>query len=135
LNVSGITATYTINQSMVRLSAARPLNVEPAVVTVDIAPHDHDYYEVSIVVRGRCRHHTADGIQELEPGSVIVIAPDGVHAFSRPRGGRVHQPLLSRGMAGRGLARAMGGTRAGAAVPHPGAVPPGGEAAPGGIPS
>ncbi len=71
---------------MVRLSATRPLNVEPAVVTVDIAPHDHDYYEVSIVVRGRCRHHTADGTQELQPGSVIVIAPGGVHAFSRPRG-------------------------------------------------
>ncbi len=79
-------ATFTINQAMVRLSATRPLNVEHVAVTQDIAPHDHDYYEVSVVVRGRCRHHTADGTQELEPGSVIVVAPGGVHAFSRPRG-------------------------------------------------
>ncbi|MDB6170020.1 MAG: AraC family transcriptional regulator [Verrucomicrobia bacterium] len=69
-----------------RLSATHPLNVEHVVLPHAIAPHDHDYYEVSVVVRGRCRHHTADGAQELEPGSTIVIAPGGVHAFSRPRG-------------------------------------------------
>lgn len=69
-----------------RLSATHPLNVEQVAVVQDIAPHDHDYYEVSVVVRGRCRHHTADGTQALEPGSVIVVAPGGVHAFSRPRG-------------------------------------------------
>ncbi|MDB6127478.1 MAG: AraC family transcriptional regulator [Verrucomicrobia bacterium] len=86
LNVSGIKATFTINQAVVRLSATHPLNVEQVAVVSDIAPHDHDYYEVSIVVRGRCRHHTADGMQELAPGSVIVVAPGGVHAFSRPRG-------------------------------------------------
>jgi len=85
LNVSGIKAVFTINQGFVRLSAARPLNVERAIVDRDIPPHDHDYYELSVVVRGRCRHHTADGVQELAPGSVIVIAPGGVHAFSRPR--------------------------------------------------
>ena len=85
MNVSAIKATYTINQSVVRLSAARPVNVERVAVTVDIAPHDHDYYEVSLLVRGRCRHHTADGGQDLEPGAVIVVAPGGVHAFSRPR--------------------------------------------------
>lgn len=86
LKVSVIKATYTINQAVVRLSATRPLNVERATVACDIAPHDHDYYEVSLMVHGRCRHHTADGVQELEPGSVIVVAPGGVHAFSRPRG-------------------------------------------------
>jgi len=86
LNVSGIKATFTINQAKVRLSATRPLNVEHVQVIADIPPHDHDYYEVSVVVRGRCRHHTADGTQELEPGSVIVVAPGGVHAFSRPHG-------------------------------------------------
>lgn len=86
MNVSGIKAVFTINQAFVRLSATRPLNVEPVAVTADIAPHDHDYYEISVVVRGRCRHHTADGVQELQPGSVIVVAPGGVHAFSRPKG-------------------------------------------------
>lgn len=69
-----------------RLNATRLLNVEQVAVVQDIAAHDHDYYEVSIVVKGRCRHHTADGEQELQPGSVIVVPPGSVHAFSRPRG-------------------------------------------------
>lgn len=86
MNVSGVRATFTINQAVVRLSATHPLNVEQVAVLPDIAPHDHDYYEVSVVVRGRCRHHTADGVQELAPGSVIVVAPGGVHAFSKSRG-------------------------------------------------
>jgi hypothetical protein len=86
LNVSGITPTFTINQAVVRLAATHPLNVERVAVVHDIAPHDHDYYEVSVLVRGRVRHHTADGAKELGPGAVIVVAPGGVHAFSRPRG-------------------------------------------------
>jgi AraC family L-rhamnose operon transcriptional activator RhaR/AraC family L-rhamnose operon regulatory protein RhaS len=86
LNVSGITATFTINQAVVRLSSTHPVNVERVGVVQEIAAHDHDYYEVSVVVRGRCLHHTADGAQQLQPGSVIVVPPGGVHAFSRPRG-------------------------------------------------
>ncbi len=54
-------------------------------VVNEIAAHDHDYYEISVVVRGRARNHTAEGVQELEPGSVIVIPPGGVHAISQPR--------------------------------------------------
>ncbi|MDB6094776.1 MAG: AraC family transcriptional regulator [Verrucomicrobia bacterium] len=86
MNVSVIKPTFTINQAVVRLSATHPVNVEQVAVVADIAPHDHDYYEVSVVLRGRCRHHTVEGVQELERGSVIVVAPGGVHAFSRPRG-------------------------------------------------
>lgn len=68
-----------------RLSATRPLNVERVGVINAIAAHDHDYYEISVVVRGRARNHTAEGEQELGPGSVIVIPPGGVHAISQPR--------------------------------------------------
>lgn len=68
-----------------RLSATRPLNVERVAVLTDIPPHDHDYYEISVVVRGRMRNHTAEGEQELVPGSVIVIPPGGVHALSQSR--------------------------------------------------
>lgn len=78
-------ATFTISQATVRLSATHPLNVERVAVVNDIAAHDHDYYEISVVVRGRARNHTAEGVQELEPGSVIVIPPGGVHAISQPR--------------------------------------------------
>lgn len=86
LNVSGISPEFTINQQTVRLSAARPLNLEWMRVTADNRPHDHDYYEICLVRRGRARHHTETGEQELGPGKVIVVAPGGVHAFSRPQG-------------------------------------------------
>jgi len=86
LNGSGIKAVFTINQAAVRLSATRPLNVERVGVARDIPPHDHDYYEISVVVRGRARNHMAEGVQELVPGAVIVIPPGGVHAISQPRG-------------------------------------------------
>lgn len=86
LNVSGIKPGYTISQANVCLSAARPLNVERVTVDASIGPHDHDYYEVCLVARGRARHHTEEGTQELRAGSAVVIAPGRVHAFSAPRG-------------------------------------------------
>lgn len=86
LNETGIKPVFTINQATVRLSATHPLNVERVGVERDIPPHDHDYYEVSVVVRGRARNHTADGVQALAPGTVLVIPPGGVHAISQPRG-------------------------------------------------
>lgn len=70
---------------MVRLSATHPLNIErlPAVGTS--LAHDHDYYEISVILRGSAQHHTADGVQTIGPGTVVVIAPGGVHAFSQPK--------------------------------------------------
>jgi AraC-like DNA-binding protein/mannose-6-phosphate isomerase-like protein (cupin superfamily) len=85
LNVSGIKPEFTINQETVRLSAARPLNLEWMRVVTENRPHDHDYYEICLVRRGRARHHTEDGEQELGPGTVMVVAPGGVHAFTRPK--------------------------------------------------
>jgi AraC-like DNA-binding protein/quercetin dioxygenase-like cupin family protein len=84
-NDSVVKARYTINHESVRLSATHPVNVEWIPVTADIPPHNHDYYETCVVVRGRGRHHTVDGEQVIGPGSVIVIAPGGVHAISAPR--------------------------------------------------
>lgn len=79
-------ATYTINHDVVRLSASHPLNVEWMAVPGDIAGHDHDYYEVSFVRRGRARHQTKDGYLPLAPGSVVIVPPGGVHAFDRIKG-------------------------------------------------
>lgn len=78
-------ATFTISQATVQLSATHPLNVERVGVPWDIPAHDHDYYEISIVTSGRACNHTVEGVQELEPGSVIVIPPGGVHAISQAR--------------------------------------------------
>lgn len=86
LNGSGIKPVFTISQATVRLSATHPLNVERVGVPRDIPAHDHDYYEISVVTRGRARNHTAEGVEALEPGSVIVIPPGGVHAISQARG-------------------------------------------------
>ncbi len=83
LNDSVIKATYTINHEVVRLSSTHPLDVERIPVGGEIKPHDHDYYEISFVVAGKALHHTVDGTQRISPGSVIVIAPGGVHAFSQ----------------------------------------------------
>lgn len=86
LNDSGIKPEFTINQEAVRLSALRPLNVEWMRVTAENRPHDHDYYEICLVLRGRAEHRTCDGMQVLGPGMVVVVAPGGVHAFSRLHG-------------------------------------------------
>ncbi|MCW5549877.1 MAG: helix-turn-helix domain-containing protein [Opitutaceae bacterium] len=86
MNDSGIKATYTINQDVVRLSASHPLNVEWLDVPGAIGAHDHDYYEISFVRRGQARHQTPDGYQALTAGSVVVVPPGGVHAFARTKG-------------------------------------------------
>lgn len=86
LNDSGIKATFTINQNVVRLSASHPMNVEWLAVPGAIAPHDHDYYEVSLVRKGRARHQTGSGVQTLIPGSVVIVPPGGVHAFTQIQG-------------------------------------------------
>ncbi|MCC6416388.1 MAG: helix-turn-helix domain-containing protein [Opitutaceae bacterium] len=86
MNDSSIKAVYTINHSFVHLSATHPLNVEWLTVPGDIPPHDHDYYEVSFVRKGRARHLTESGMDILAPGSVVVVPPRGVHAFTRIQG-------------------------------------------------
>jgi AraC-like DNA-binding protein len=83
-NVSGMTPRYTINQSMVKLSAQRPLNLEPKRLGRDSPAHDHDYYEICLVRTGRALHRTAHGRQTLQPGMVVVVAPRGVHEFTAP---------------------------------------------------
>lgn len=71
---------------MVRLSASHPVNVERVPVSREIAPHDHDYYEISLVRQGRAQHRTPGGTQQLMAGSVVVVPPGGVHAFSQAQG-------------------------------------------------
>lgn len=79
-------ATFTINQDVVRLSASHPMNVEWLTVPGAIAPHDHDYYEVSFVRKGRARHQIEGAVQTLTAGSVVVVPPKGVHAFVQIQG-------------------------------------------------
>jgi AraC-like DNA-binding protein/mannose-6-phosphate isomerase-like protein (cupin superfamily) len=76
---------FTIRQATVRLSAARPVRAERARVLTPVAPHDHDYYEICLVVRGRGRHQSPGAIVDLVPGCVAIVPPGGVHAFPSVR--------------------------------------------------
>lgn len=73
---------FTINQAHVRLSAARPVRVQALTVDREVLPHDHDYYEICLVRRGSGVHRTELYEERLEAGSVVVIPPGKVHAFS-----------------------------------------------------
>ena len=43
--------------------------------------HDHDYYEVFLVERGRTRHFLRHTVETLEPGALVFMRPDDAHAF------------------------------------------------------
>lgn len=97
----------TITSERERLGAAMPLRVfwhafarldsgrlEPQ-VRYDLSPlnrhwienqqeyetHDHEHYEVTMVVGGRGTLLTSTGAREIGPGSVHVTAPGEVHGF------------------------------------------------------
>lgn len=80
-DMSRLLPSYTINQAQVGLSARQPVRSEDISDVLDIAPHDHAYYEISIVWGGHARHTTSEGYDTLRAGSVVVIPPGGVHAF------------------------------------------------------
>jgi AraC-like DNA-binding protein len=46
-----------------------------------VARHDHDHYEISIVVAGTAMHETAAGRSRIGGSSVQVVAPGEVHGF------------------------------------------------------
>ncbi len=79
-------ANHTITQAYVRLSNRRPVRVEPVLVQPEYPPHDHEYYEICLVLDGRAQHVTVDGIEGLQRGSVIVVAPGQLHSYVATRG-------------------------------------------------
>lgn len=77
---------HTITQDYVRLSNRRPVRAEPVPKQPDYPPHDHEFYEISLVVAGTARHVTVDGQERLERGSVVVVAPGQLHSYVGARG-------------------------------------------------
>lgn len=71
----------TVSQARVGLSATRPVRAQPMSVVADVAPHDHEYYEICVVRRGSARHLTESEERRVAKGSVVVIPPPRVHAF------------------------------------------------------
>jgi AraC family cel operon transcriptional repressor len=51
--------------------------------------HDHDFAELCWVERGRLRHETAGGWQDLEPGDALFVRPEQRHGLRGLPGGGV----------------------------------------------
>src|SRR5687768_6469778 len=81
-------AKYRISQDHVRLSAERPVRVEELAVRRPVAPHDHAYHEVCLVLAGTGLHRTRACEAPLRAGSLVVLPPGpaGVHAIERVDG-------------------------------------------------
>lgn len=79
-------ADHTITQDYVRLSSRRPVRAEPVPKQPDYPPHDHEFYEICLIVGGRARHVTLDGEEPLRRGSVVVVAPGELHSFEGTKG-------------------------------------------------
>ena len=79
-------ADHTITQDCVRLSNRRPVRAEPVPKQPDYPPHDHEFYEISLVVGGRARHVAVDGAEPLERGSVVIVAPGQLHGYADTKG-------------------------------------------------
>lgn len=69
-----------------RLSSRRPVRAEPVPKQPDYPPHDHEFYEICLIVGGRARHVTMDGDELLMRGSVVVMAPGQLHSFAETKG-------------------------------------------------
>lgn len=73
---------FRISQESVRLSAAKPVMLrEVHRLPRDVQPHDHDYFECTIIVEGNGQHVTETGESLLGRGSVLVMAPEEVHGY------------------------------------------------------
>ena len=44
--------------------------------------HDHDFYELTVILRGNSVHCVNDDIQILKPGDVVCVRPGDAHFFS-----------------------------------------------------
>lgn len=78
-------ADHTIIQDYVRLSNRRPVRAEPVPKQPDYPPHDHEFYEISLVTGGQARHVTVDGEEPLARGSVVIVAPGQLHSYADVR--------------------------------------------------
>jgi AraC family L-rhamnose operon regulatory protein RhaS len=83
-----LTARYTISQSHVQLSAARPVRAQRLLISSNVPPHDHAYHEICIVLAGaqRALHRTESSAVPMPAGTVIVVPPGDVHAMDRTAG-------------------------------------------------
>lgn len=52
---------------------------------MDLRPHSHDFDQVALITKGRAVYHIGDELNEVGPGSVMLI-PAGVEHYIEPVG-------------------------------------------------
>jgi len=72
-----------IKQDFVQLSSKHPVRIHDVGLQPDFPLHDHEFAELCLVWSGQGRHLTDEGGRRLVPGSIIVVMPGQVHAFTR----------------------------------------------------
>ena len=72
---------FTVSQQYVGLSAARPVRAQLGDKADAVAPHDHTFYEISVIHEGAATHQTELFEAPVRHGSVLVIPPGKVHAI------------------------------------------------------
>jgi len=55
--------------------------VQRVVVGQSERPHDHDFLELQVVVKGRGRHRSGLGVHDVQRGDAIVLRPGAWHAY------------------------------------------------------
>lgn len=75
-------ATYTITRKDVGISARHPISIWQLLRLQNetVAPHDHAYHEICLVVGGSGWHLTGDRREKIAPGDLLVSAPGQVHS-------------------------------------------------------
>lgn len=62
----------------------------------NVIPHNHDFYEINVVVKGTGIHTIEDNELKVSSGSVFVIPPMVVHGYSHTENLDVYHLLLKR---------------------------------------
>ncbi len=61
-----------------------------------IEPHNHDFYEMNIVLNGKGKHQIEDACFDVKTGDVFIIPPMTVHAYFDTIGLDVYHILLHK---------------------------------------
>ncbi|MDR1283260.1 MAG: AraC family transcriptional regulator [Opitutaceae bacterium] len=76
----------TIRQDSVQLSHRRPVRIHPFANHGDYPLHDHEFYEICLILRGHAEHLSDNGVHPLRRGSVVIMAPGRIHGLRKPAG-------------------------------------------------
>jgi len=79
---------YRVSQGQVGLSADLPVRTNDFDYVAEgrVHPHDHGYFEITILHGGTALHRTAASARPVGRGTVIIIPPGPVHGFDRVHG-------------------------------------------------